>query len=372
MKFIVSSTLLLKHLQSISGVLAGSRPLPILENFLFEINGSELAVSASDLESTFTTRLEVEARETFKIAIPARLLLETLKTLSEQPITFSIDQKKFLIEMSSEYGKYKLVGADPDEFPRFPVIEKGSSIELPAHVLAEAIDKTIFATGNDDHRPVMSGVYCHLGKECLTFVATDAHRLVRYRRKDMKAKKEAVMIIPKKPLQLIKTALPDDDIRVNIHFNPTNAAFSFDHYRLICRLIEGQYPNYEAVIPVDNPNKMTIDRLRFLNTLRRVSIFSNKSSYQVRFRIAGSQIEVTAEDPELSNEASERLACEYTGDDMKIAFNARLLIDMLNNLDEEQINLEMSLPSRPGLITPVDAQQNGRDILMLVMPVMIS
>lgn len=372
MKFIVSSSALLKHLQSISGVIAGNSQLPILENFLFEVNDSKLTLSASDLETTLTTSLEVEAKERCKIAIPARLLLDTLKTLPEQPITFSIDVKKHNIEILSDFGKYRLVGFDGDEFPRFPSIEKGSSVDIPGKVLAEAINKTIFATGNDDLRPVMSGVYCHLGSDNLTFVATDAHRLVRYRRNDLKSKKDAVMIIPKKPLNLLKGIIPNDDIKVNIHFNETNAIFTFDNFRLICRLIEGKYPNYEAVIPVDNPNKMTIDRINFLNSIRRVSIFSNKTSHQVRFKIAGSEIHVLAEDPDISSEAAERLSCEYTGDDIEIAFNARFLIDMLSNLDEEMINLEMSLPNRAGLITPVDDKSNGRNILMLVMPVMIS
>lgn len=371
MKFIVSSSALLKHLQSVSGVLTGNSPLPILDNFLFEVKGTQLTVSASDLETTLTTSLEVEAKEPCKVAIPARLLLDTLKTLPEQPITFGIDLKKQSIEINSDFGKYRLAGFDGDEFPRFPTIEKGSSIDLPARILSEAINKTIFATGNDDLRPVMSGVYCHLGSDNLTFVATDAHRLVRYRRSDVKSKKESVMIIPKKPLNLIKGALPADDVKVNIHFNETNAVFSFDNFRLICRLIEGKYPNYEAVIPADNPNKMTIDRVSFLNSIRRVSIFSNKSSHQVRFKIAGSELNVMAEDPDLSNEATERLSCEYTGDDIEIAFNARFLIDMLSNLDDEMVNLEMSLPNRAGLITPVDEKANGRDILMLVMPVMI-
>ncbi|MCC6385106.1 MAG: DNA polymerase III subunit beta [Bacteroidia bacterium] len=372
MKFIVSSSGLLKQLQSIGGVLGASSPLPILDNFLFEVKDSVLTLSASDLETTLTTQIEVEAKESCKVAIPARLLLDTLKKLPEQPITFSADVKKQSIEISSDYGKYKLAGFDGDEFPKFPVIEKGNTIEIPSPVLSEAINKTIFATGNDDLRPVMSGVFCYLGKDYLTFVATDAHRLVRYRRSDVKSKKDSTMILPKKPLSLIKNALPSDNVKVTIHFNETNAIFSFDNFRLICRLIEGKYPNYEAVIPVDNPNKMTIDRISFLNSIHRVSIFSSKSSHQVRFKIAGSEIHIMAEDPDLNNEAAERLACEYSGDDIEIAFNARFVIDMLSNLEEETINLEMSLPNRAGLITPVDENTKGRDILMLVMPVMIS
>lgn len=372
MKFIVSSSALLKQLQAISGVLNTNSPLPILENFLFEIKGGELIISASDLETTMTTRLKVESKENGKIAVPARLLLDTLKTFPEQPLTFSIKEKTFQVEMSSDFGKYKLAGQDGNEFPKVPAIEKSTSIELPSEVLAEAISKTIFATGNDELRPVMSGVLVQLSSDNITFVATDAHRLVRYRRNDTKAKNTVSFIIPKKPLTLLKGSLPAENMKVKIDYNEANAFFTFDHMNLICRLIDGRYPNYEAVIPLDNPNKLTIDREAFLNSIRRVSIFANKTTHQVKFKITGSEMHVSAEDVDYSNEATERLGCEYRGNDLEIAFNARFMIDMLTNLTTSDINMELSLPNRAGIITPATAKTEGEEVLMLVMPVMLN
>lgn len=373
MKFIVSSSALLKQLQAISGVLNTNSPLPILENFLFEIKSGELILSASDLETTMTTKLKVEAKDNGKIAIPARILLDTLKTFPEQPLTFSIKEKTFQVDMSSDFGKYKLAGQDGEEFPKVPSIEKSSSIEIASDVLAEAINKTIFATGNDELRPVMSGVFCQLSPENVTFVATDAHRLVRYRRKDAKSKTATSFIIPKKPLNLLKGCLPSEKMKVKIDYNEANAFFTFDNFHLICRLIDGRYPNYEAVIPLDNPNKLTIDRNSFLNSIRRVAIFSNKTTHQVKFKITGSEIQISAEDVDFSNEANERLKCDYNGQDMEIAFNARFMIDMLNNIDSEEINMEMSLPNRAGLLSPVSSEKStSEEILMLVMPVMLN
>lgn len=359
-------------MQAISGVLNTNSPLPILENFLFEIKSSELTLSASDLETTMTTTLKVESKENGKVAVPARILLDTLKTLPEQPLTFSIKEKNFGIEISSDFGKYKLAGQDGEEFPRVPSLDKSHSLELPSGVLAEAINKTIFATGSDELRPVMSGVLCQLNSDNITFVATDAHRLVRYRRKDLKSKSSTSFIIPKKPLNLLKGCLAADT-KVKIDYNESNAFFTFDHFHLICRLIDGRYPNYEAVIPLDNPNKLTIERDSFLNSIRRVSIFANKTTHQVKFKISGSEIQVSAEDVDFSNEANERLKCDFTGQDMEIAFNARFVIDMLSNLQSDEINLEMSLPNRAGIISPVKTDKsNNEDVLMLVMPVMIN
>lgn len=373
MKFIVSSSALLKQLQAISGVLNTNSPLPILENFLFEINKGELTISASDLETTMTTRLKVEAKDEGKIAIPARILLDTLKTFPEQPLTFNIKEKNFQIDMSSDFGKYKLAGQDGEEFPKIPSFEKSSSIELASDVLAEAINKTIFATGNDELRPVMSGVLCQLSADNITFVATDAHRLVRYRRTDAKSKAATSFIIPKKPLTLLKGCLPIEKMKVKVDYNESNAFFTFDNFHLICRLIDGRYPNYEAVIPLDNPNKLTIDRGSFLNSIKRVSIFANKTTHQVKFKITGSEIQISAEDADFNNEANERLKCDYNGQDIEIAFNARFMIDMLNNIDSDEINMEMSLPNRAGLLSPVKTEKSAaEDILMLVMPVMLN
>lgn len=372
MKFIVSSTALLKQLQSISGVLNSSNTLPILDNFLFEISSKTLTVSASDLETTMVTSMEVEAREDGSICIPAKLLIETLKNFPELPLTFSIDAKNFSIEISSDNGKFKLTGHNSSEFPKVPGIEAATAVNMPASVLLNAIVKTIFATGNDDLRPVMSGVFCQLSSEDFTFVATDAHKLVRFKRSDLKSDKAASFILPKKPLNLLKSVLSGAAGDVKVEFNQTNALFTFDHHTLICRLIDGKYPNYDAVIPKQNPNKLTIDRSTFLSSLKRVSIFSNKTTHQVRLKIAGSELSISAEDLDYANEAMERLTCSYEGEDMEIGFNAKFLIEMLNNLQCNDVILEMSAPNRAGILLPAESENASESILMLVMPIMLN
>ncbi len=372
MKFIVSSTSLLRQLQEVSGVLSSNNSLPILDNFLFDIDKNELKISASDLETTMTTVVGIESKDSGNIAVPAKLLLETLKTFADQPLTFTIDEKKFGIEIISDYGKYKLTGHDGQEFPKMPVVESSSTLNMDASSLLSAINKTIFASGNDELRPVMSGVYCQLSPENVIFVATDAHKLVRYSRTDAHAEAASSFIIPKKPLNLLKNTLPGVTGMVTIEYNNTNALFSFDNTKLICRLIDGKYPNYEAVIPKENPNKLTIDRVSFFNSIRRVSIFSNKTTHQVRLKIAGSELSISAEDLDFANEASERLTCEFNGDDMEIAFNSKFLAEMLSNLSCENVTLEMSAPNRAGILTPSEKENQAEEILMLVMPVMLN
>ena len=373
MKFIVSSTTLMKHLQQISGVLNSSNPLPILNNFLFVVEKGTLTVSASDLESTMTTSIQLtEGKQGGKIAVPAKILLDTLKTFPEQPLTFLVDEKTLGIEIVSDFGKYKLTGFDAEEFPRVPVMEGSKTLKLSASILLNAINKTLFATGNDELRPVMSGVFFQLSKDNITFVATDAHKLVRYRRTDAKASGEGALIVPKKPLNLLKNIVGDSDEIVNINYNENNILFQFANHSLICRLIEGRYPNYEAVIPVDNPNKLTISRSALLSSVRRVSIFSNKTTHQVRLKVAGSELHISAEDLDFANEANERLTCQYEGEDMEIGFNARFLSDMLSNLEFENVTIEMSAPNRAGILVPANSENADEDILMLVMPVMLN
>jgi len=374
MKFIVSSSALLRQLQSLSGVLGSNNALKILDNFLFVIENGTLNISASDLETTMTTHLPVEAKASGRIAIPAKILLDTLKTFPEQPLTFSIEEKNYSIEISSDYGKYKLTGFDANEFPKLPAIEGSSSILIPGAILLEAINKTLFATSSDELRPVMTGVFCQLSKQNLTFVATDAHKLVRYRRADSKSSSETAFILPKKPLTLLKNLLTgQSDGEVKINYNNTNTFFEFGNVSLICRLIDGRYPNYEAVIPADNPNVLTVNRTAFLNSVRRVSLYSSKTTHQVRLGITGSELEISAEDPDFSNEAKERLSCQFEGEDMDIGFNARFLTEILANLDSDEVNLHMSTPNRAGIVTPiVNGSNKDEDVLMLVMPVMLN
>ena len=371
MIFIVSTSTLLKQLQAVNGASSSSTVLPILENFLFEIKENVLTISATDLQTSMTTSLPVESKEEGKIAIPSKILMETLKTLPDQPIAFTIDDNTFAIEISAGDGKYKLSGENGEDFPKIPVVENASSVNLPASVLAEAINKTIFAVSNDELRPAMTGVYCQLTPQHLTFVSTDAHKLVRYRRMDAKADSSASFILPKKALTLLKSSLPSDDVNVSVEYNSTSAFFRFGNINLICRLIDERYPDYEAVIPQNNTNKLTLDRSLFLNSLRRVVIFANKTTHQVRLKITGSELNISSEDIDFSNEAHERLSCQYEGDDMEIGFNAKFLIEMLNNLSGEEVSIEMSTPNRAGLLFP-QTNDDKEDVLMLVMPVMLN
>ncbi len=372
MKFIVSSTYLLKQLQVLGGVINSSNTLPILDNFLFELDQTKLTVSASDLETTMASSLDVESDSKGSVAIPARLLLDTLKTFPEQPLTFVVEEDSNTVEISSNHGKYALAYADGNEFPKAVTLEDPSKTVVTGDVLATAISKTIFAAGNDDLRPVMSGVFFQFSTEGLTFVATDAHKLVKYTREDIKASQVAEFIMPKKPLTLLKGILAASEEEVSIEYNESNAKFTFENSELICRLIDGKYPNYEAVIPKENPNKLTIDRTQFLNSVKRVSIFSNKTTHQIRLKIAGAELNISAEDIDYSNKAEERLTCDYQGDDMQIGFNSRFLTEMLNNLGSDEVQLEMSMPNRAGILTPIDGLDEGEQVTMLVMPVMLN
>jgi DNA polymerase III subunit beta len=371
MKFIVSSSYLLKQLQVLGGIINNNNTLPILDNFLFELNGNALKVSASDLETTIVTTLKVESNEKGSVCIPARLLLDTLKTFPEQPLTFTVEDNH-TVEISSNSGKYALAYANGEDFPNAIELKDPSITVIQGDILATAISKTIFAAGNDDLRPVMSGVFFQFSTESITFVATDAHKLVKYTREDVQATQTAEFIMPKKPLNLLKGILAGSEENVAIEYNESNAKFIFDQTEMICRLIDGKYPNYEAVIPKENPNKLTIDRNQFLNSVRRVSIFSNKTTHQIRLKIAGAELNVSAEDIDYSNKADERLTCDYQGDDIQIGFNSRFLTEMLGNLTCDEVALEMSLPNRAGILTPVDGLDEGESVTMLVMPVMLN
>lgn len=372
MNFVVTAFTLLKHLKSIGGVLNSNNTIPILDCFLFEINKDELILSASDMETTITTSLKVESNEIGSIAIPAKTLLDALSNLPEQPISFILDKTKHSIKIKTQTGDYSISGQNGEEYPKLPALESQSSIVIKSDVLANAINKTIFATGNDDLRPVMSGVFCQFTETNSIFVATDAHKLVRYTRNDAKAGASASFIMPKKPLNVLKSLLAGIDDAVKVDFNKTNALFSFGNVNLVCRLIDGKYPNYEAVIPKQNPNKLTVDRSAFLGALKRVSVFSNKATHQIRVKVAGSQLRVSAEDLDFANEGHELLTCTYVGEDMEIGFNSRFLMEMVSNLECDEITIEMSAPNRAGIILPNNKANPAEDILMLVMPVMLN
>jgi DNA polymerase III subunit beta len=371
MKFIVNSAYLLKQLSNINGVITTNPVVPILENFLFELDKGSLTVTASDLQTSMITELQVESKEKGSIAVPARILLDTLKNLPEQPVTFSIDESTYSIEIISDNGRYKLSGENATDFPKVPNVSNDFTAELSSEVLSRAINNTIFATSNDELRPAMTGVYVNLGEKNTTFVATDGHRLVRYRRTDVKSDNGNAIIIPRKALNLLKATLPSENTEVSVNFNMSNAFFKFGNIRMICRLIDERFPDYENVIPSGNNIKMTISRTDLLGALKRISIYANKTTHQVRLKITGSELQISAEDLDFSNEANERLSCEHENEDIEIGFNAKFLVEMLTNMDSDQIRLTMSAPNKAGVILPAEKDKE-EDILMLVMPVMLN
>jgi DNA polymerase-3 subunit beta len=375
MKFVVSSTDLLGHLQAVSRVISSKNTLPILDNFLFRLDGNELEITASDLESTLITKMTLEnTSDSGSIAVPARILTDTLKEFPEQPLTFEIDNDKLSVVINSENGKFTVVGQNAGDFPQMPSIKQDqkATIEVPAEVLYSGINKTLFATADDELRPVMNGVYVELATDNLTFVASDAHKLVRYKRTDARADTDSSFILPKKPASLLKNVLPKEENPVTIEFDDKNAFFSMTEYKLVCRLVEGNYPSYNSVIPTDNPNKLSIDRVEFYNTLKRVSVYSNQASNLVKLALTGNQITVSAQGIDFSISAYERLNCQYEGEDMEIGFKSTFLIEILSNLSSTDVIVELSDPTRAGIMLPAVSENDDEDVLMLLMPMMIN
>jgi DNA polymerase III subunit beta len=368
MKFIVSSSALLKQLQQINGVIGSNNVLPILEDFLFEIEKNRLSVVATDLETVMKIHLDIEAKDSGRVCIPAKILMDSLKNLPNQPLTFDID-KSFGIEITSDNGKYKVMGENPDNFPKEPPADDTAAFTMSSHQLLTAINKTIFAVSNDDLRPAMTGVFFELEKNGLTAVATDAHRLVRFKLKDVKCPKPDNFIVPKKPLNLLKSSLPDNDDEISVSYNSNHLFVNHGSVQLSCRLLDARFPDYKVVIPAENPYRMTIGRQDFQSALRRVSIFSNKSTNLVTLGISGSELQLTAQDVDFSFEGNERMSCQYDGEDISISFNARFLVEMLGGTESEEVVLELSTPTKAGLIKPVEQDKN-EDLLMLAMPLM--
>jgi len=370
MKFIVSSSLLLKQLQQINGVIQANNVLPILEDFLFEIEKNRLTVTATDLETVMRIQLDVEAKEPGRVCVPARILMDSLKNLPDQPLTFNID-KNYAIELTSDSGKYKVMGENPDNFPKEPAADNATSFTMSSTGIVTAINKTLFAVSSDDLRPAMTGVFFELMTDGLQCVATDAHRLVKYKRTDVSCPEVHTFIVPKKPLNLLKTALPDNEDEITISYNNNHLFVVHGTTQLSCRLIDARFPDYKVVIPGDNPYKMVVTKTDFQQALRRVSIFSNKSTNQVALTITGSQLQLAAQDIDFSFEGNERMACQYTGEDMSIAFNAKFLIEMLNAADTPEVVMELSSSTKAGILKPTE-QSEGEDLMMLVMPLMLN
>jgi len=369
MKFIVSSGTLLKSLQSISGIIATNNVLPILEDFLFVLTQDKLTLVSTDLETMMKVSLDVQSREEGSICIQAKVLLEYLKNLPEQPISFDMNTTDFGIDITSEQGKYKIVGEDAKNFPSEPKADETTNFTMSAAELSDGIAKAIIAVSNDDLRPTMSGVYFELSENSMTFVATDAHRLVRCIKAEVNCSSEDTFIVPRKTLMQLKNNL-NSSTEVSISYNKNHLFVQGTDIHLSCRLIDGKFPDYKVVIPADNPYKLVINKSDFVSALRRVSVFANKTTNQVVLDIVGNNLHLYAQDVDFSFEGNEQMSCQYTGEDMKIAFNARLLLELILVLDGDEILFELSTPTRAGLVKPVEQKEN-EDLLMLLMPLMI-
>jgi DNA polymerase-3 subunit beta len=375
MKFVVSSMELLGHLQAISRVISSKNTLPILDNFLFSLEKGILEITASDLESTLITQIHLENTDGGGvIAVPARILTDTLKEFPDMPLTFEINTESLTIVIQSENGKFSIMGQNGAEFPHMPVIKDDQKqyLELEKDLLLSGITKTLFATADDELRPVMNGIFLELSPDDITFVASDAHKLVRYKRTDASASSASSFILPKKPAALLKNILPREENRIVLEFDDRNASFTLTNYKLVCRLVEGNYPSYNSVIPTNNPYKVTIDRLSLYNTLKRVSVFSNQASNLVKLAFKGNLIDISAQDIDFSISANERISCQYDGEDMEIGFKSTFLIEILANLVSGDVILELSDPTRAGILLPGEAANENEDTLMLLMPMMIN
>ncbi len=373
MKFNVSSSKLFANLQALSKVIAPKNSLQILEDVLFDLNGNSLTMTASDGETTIRTTIEVENAEgAGKVASGAKLLLETLKEFPEQPLTFLIDDANFAINITSANGTYSFVGANGNEYPEMPLEgEQTGRIDLPAPMLLDAINKTIFCTADDELRPVMNGIYFDMLEDRVVLVATDAHRLVRYTNTQVSAPAPMNFILPKKPANLLKSVLAKEEDNVTIVFGQKNARFEFGQTLVVCRQIEGRFPNYNAVIPQNNQNKVTIDRLTMINACKRVAVFANTGTSLLKLSLTENQIRISAQDIDFSTSAEETIACSYAGTPMSIGFKAPFLIEILSSIACDEVMLELADPARAGLIMPMENEE-GQDVLMLLMPMLLN
>ena len=373
MKFNVSSSKLFSQLQAVSRVINNKNALPILDDVLFDLSGNELTLTASDGETTIRTSIEVDNVEgAGKVASAAKLLLETLKEFSEQPLAFTIDENNFAVSMVSQNGTYSFVGVNGNEYPEMPAAEADArSIAMPANILQSAIEKTIFCTADDDLRPVMNGIFFDIAEDKVTMVATDAHRLVRYTNTGVQSGAAASFIRPKKPAGLLKNLLAKEEEEVKVTFGAKNARFEFGSTIIVCRQIEGRFPNYNAVIPQGNQNVVTVDRQTIINACKRVAVFANNGTAQLRLALSENQIKISAQDIDFSTSAEETISCDYNGTPMAIGFKAPFLIDLLGSIASADVQLKLADPARAGLILPVENVEN-EDVLMLLMPMLLN
>ncbi len=370
MKLTASSSELLKHLNVAAGAIGGTTVLPILEDFLFSVKKKVLTISASDLETSISTRTEVIADEDFDIAIPGKIMLDTLKALPTQPVTISVDPDTHGVDITSSYGKYHMAGEDAADYPSFPSDEGVSTVSVQGSVLVSAIEKTVFAASTDELRPAMTGVYFQIEKSKLTCVATDAHKLVRFTTNQLKGDAVASFIVPRKTLNLLKNVVPSDQ-NVQVAFNKGHAFFTWGDVRIISRLIDAKFPDYNAIVPVNNTDQLQIQRKDLFSSLKRISIFSNKTTNQVFLALRPTEVTIRTQDIDFQNEANETLACNYSGtDNLEIAFNAKFLTEILSVMDSDEIKLSMNGAFKPVILTEATPKAEY-DLMMLVMPVMI-
>ena len=368
---------MLSHLQAISRVINSKNSLQILDNFLFSLEGQQLTMTASDTETTLITSMEVEDVEgAGKVAVSSRLLLDTLREFSDQPLNFQINDSNLAMVITSANGTYNFIGQNGDEYPRLPELQADAKMmTLPVNTLSAGISKTLFCTADDELRPVMNGIYFDILKDSLTLVATDAHKLVRYKTSytsvNLSEEDKASFILPKKPANMLKNILPKESGEVEVKFDNKNAYFKLSNYTMICRQVEGRYPNYNGVIPKENPYKIIVDRVSLLNALKRVSVFSNQASNLIKLQISENQIFISAQDIDFSISAEETINCQYADDQIKIGFKSAFLIEILNNINSSDVIVELTDPSRAGIILPFENEDN-EDILMLLMPMLLN
>ena len=372
MKFTVSSSALFGHLQAISRVINSKNALPILDCFLLELNDGTLSITASDSETTLSTFIETNENDTDgRFAVNSKTILDALKEIPEQPLTFEVSESMEIV-VKYQNGKYSLMGQNADEYPQSANLGSNAvHVGLGVDVLMNGINRSLFATADDELRPVMNGIYFDITTEDITFVASDGHKLVRNKSYKARGNEKAAFILPKKPATLLKNLLPKETGDVQIDFDDRNAMFTLENYSMTCRLIEGRYPNYNSVIPQNNPHRATIDRAAFVSALKRVSVFSSAASSLIKLRLDMNTIQISGQDIDFSTSAEETLMCQYEGNQMSIGFKSTFLIDILNNISSQEVVMELADPSRAGVIVPVE-QNEDEDLLMLLMPMMLN
>ena len=372
MKFIVSSTGLFSRLQAISRVINSKNSLPILDCFLLELTDGTLSITASDSETTLSTFIEANEYDADgRFAVNSKTILEALKEIPEQPLTFEVSESMEIV-VKYQNGKYSLMGQNADEYPQSANLGSNAvHVSLGVEVLMNGINRSLFATADDELRPVMNGIYFDITTEDITFVASDGHKLVRNKTYKARGNEKAAFILPKKPATLLKNLLPKETGDVQIDFDDRNAMFTLENYNMTCRLIEGRYPNYNSVIPQNNPHRATIDRAAFVSGLKRVSVFSSAASSLIKLRLDMNTIQISGQDIDFSTSAEETLMCQYEGNQMSIGFKSTFLIDILNNISSQEVVMELADPSRAGVIVPVE-QNEDEDLLMLLMPMMLN